>query len=43
MFAGGYVGPVVIRHLPVKLLRNLITIAAFCLSGYLFYTAYFGK
>ncbi|WP_203650901.1 sulfite exporter TauE/SafE family protein [Secundilactobacillus yichangensis] len=43
MFIGGYAGPVVIRHVPVKLLRNLITIAAFCLSGYLFYTAYFGK
>lgn len=43
MFIGGYAGPIVIRHVPVKLLRNIITIAAFCLSGYLFYTAYFGK
>ncbi|MCH5461848.1 sulfite exporter TauE/SafE family protein [Lactobacillus sp. LC28-10] len=43
MFIGGYVGPVVIRHVPVKLLRGLITIAAFGLSGYLFYTAYFVK
>ncbi|MFC6253693.1 sulfite exporter TauE/SafE family protein [Secundilactobacillus hailunensis] len=40
MFIGGYIGPVVVRHVPVKLLRNVITIAAFCLSGYLFYTAY---
>lgn len=43
MFVGGYVGPVAIRHVPVKLLRILITLAAFGLSGYLFYTTYFDK
>lgn len=41
MFAGGYLGPIVVRHVPVKLMRTLITIAAFGLAAYLFYTTYF--
>lgn len=41
MFVGGYIGPVVIRHVPIKPLRTIIAFAAFGLAGYLFYTAYF--
>ncbi|AMV69441.1 membrane protein, putative [Pediococcus damnosus] len=41
MFIGGYTGPVVVRHVPVKPLRTIIAFAAFGLAGYLFYTAYF--
>lgn len=40
MFIGGYVGPVVVRHVPVRPLRIIIAFAAFGLAGYLFYTAY---
>lgn len=41
MFIGGYVGPVVIRHVPVRPLRIVIAFAAFGLAGYLFYTAFY--
>ncbi|WP_412989412.1 sulfite exporter TauE/SafE family protein [Pediococcus siamensis] len=41
MFIGGYLGPVMIRHVPIKPLRVVISFAAFGLAGYLFYTAYF--
>ncbi len=41
MFVGGYLGPVLVRHVPVKPLRIIISFAAFGLAGYLFYTAYF--
>ncbi|GEN94533.1 sulfite exporter TauE/SafE family protein [Pediococcus ethanolidurans] len=41
MFVGGYMGPVVIRHVPVKPLRIIISFAAFGLAAYLFYTAYY--
>lgn len=40
MFAGGYLGPVVIRHVPLRPLRILIAFSAFGLAGYLFYTAH---
>lgn len=38
---GGYCGPVVVRHAPVKLLRTLIAFGAFGLAAYLFVKAYF--
>lgn len=41
MFIGGYLGPVVIRHVPVKPLRIAISFSAFGLAAYLFYTAYY--
>lgn len=41
MFIGGYMGPIAIRHVPVKLTRTVISIAAMLLGLYLFYTAYF--
>lgn len=41
MFLGGYLGPVLIRHVPVRPLRIIVAFAAFGLAGYLFYTAYF--
>ncbi|WP_186758248.1 sulfite exporter TauE/SafE family protein [Loigolactobacillus coryniformis] len=40
MFIGGYIGPVVIRHVPVRPLRVIIAFSAFGLAGFLFYTAY---
>ena len=36
MFIGGYLGPVVIRHVPVKPLRIAISFSAFGLAAYLF-------
>ncbi|MFC6171204.1 sulfite exporter TauE/SafE family protein [Loigolactobacillus jiayinensis] len=41
MFIGGYLGPMVIRHVPARPLRVVIAFAAFILAAYLFYTAYF--
>ncbi|MFD0897759.1 sulfite exporter TauE/SafE family protein [Loigolactobacillus binensis] len=41
MFVGGFLGPIVVRHVPVRPLRILICFAAFGLAGYLFYTAYY--
>ena len=38
---GGYCGPIVVRHVPVKLLRILIAFAAFGLAIDLFVQAYF--
>jgi uncharacterized membrane protein YfcA len=38
---GGYCGPIVVRHVPVKLMRTLIAFAAFGLAAYLFIQAYF--
>ncbi|MCI1893397.1 MAG: sulfite exporter TauE/SafE family protein [Lactobacillus sp.] len=40
MFAGGLLGPVVVRHVSNHLIRLLIGIGAFALAGYFFYTAY---
>lgn len=37
---GGYVGPVIARHLPKKALRWLIIIGAFILAGYMFIQAF---
>lgn len=41
LFIGGYVGPIVVRHVPVRPMRRIITGLAFVLAAYLFYTAYF--
>lgn len=41
MFVGGYIGPIVVRHVPVKLMRILISIAAILLAVYLFWKTYF--
>ncbi len=41
MFIGGYMGPIAVRHVPVKLTRTVISIAAMLLGLYLFYSAYF--
>lgn len=41
MFAGGYVGPIVVRHVSVKWLRRVITVAAYGLAVYLFWSTYF--
>lgn len=41
MFIGGYVGPIVARHMPIRLLRRLISLAAFGLAFYLFWDTYF--
>lgn len=40
MLAGGYLGPIVVRHVPQRLMRILIGFAAFGLAAYFFYTAY---
>ena len=37
---GGYVGPVIARHLPRQVLRWVIIIGGFVLAFYMFYTAY---
>ncbi|MTV81458.1 sulfite exporter TauE/SafE family protein [Secundilactobacillus folii] len=41
MFTGGYIGPIIVRHVPTRPLSICIGLAAFGLAGYLFYTAYF--
>ncbi|WP_281164525.1 sulfite exporter TauE/SafE family protein [Liquorilactobacillus sicerae] len=41
LLIGGYVGPVIVRHANIHLLRILIALAAFGLAAYLFITAYF--
>ncbi|GAF38881.1 integral membrane protein [Agrilactobacillus composti DSM 18527 = JCM 14202] len=41
LFIGGYLGPIIVRHVNVALLRLLIALAAFGLASYLFVTAYF--
>ncbi|MTV81825.1 sulfite exporter TauE/SafE family protein [Secundilactobacillus folii] len=41
MFIGGYLGPVVVRHVPVQPIRTLIAFAAFGLAGFLFWQSYF--
>lgn len=37
---GGYCGPIIVRHAPVKTLRILIAFGAFILAGYLFFAAF---
>ncbi len=39
-FIGGYLGPIVVRHISVTILRKLIAVGAFVLAGYFFYTTY---
>ncbi|MFT8727388.1 MAG: sulfite exporter TauE/SafE family protein [Liquorilactobacillus ghanensis] len=41
LLIGGYLGPIIVRHANIHLLRALIAIAAFGLASYLFITAYF--
>ncbi|KRM07088.1 integral membrane protein [Liquorilactobacillus ghanensis DSM 18630] len=41
LLIGGYLGPIIVRHVNIHLLRALIALAAFGLAGYLFVTAYF--
>ncbi|KRL34696.1 sulfite exporter TauE/SafE family protein [Liquorilactobacillus uvarum] len=41
LLIGGYLGPIIVRHVNIHLLRALISLAAFGLSIYLFITAYF--
>ncbi|WP_343031853.1 sulfite exporter TauE/SafE family protein [Secundilactobacillus folii] len=41
LFIGGYIGPIIVRHVNIKLLRALIAIAAVGLAIDLFVTAYF--
>jgi uncharacterized membrane protein YfcA len=41
LLIGGYLGPVIVRHVNVHLLRVLIALAAFGLAIYLFVTTYF--
>ncbi|KRN33124.1 sulfite exporter TauE/SafE family protein [Liquorilactobacillus mali] len=40
LLAGGYVGPIIVRHVNIHLLRILIAFAAFGLAIYLLVTAY---
>lgn len=40
MFIGGYIGPIILRHVPEKPVRIFIATLAFIQSGYFFYTAY---
>ncbi|WP_179394824.1 sulfite exporter TauE/SafE family protein [Lacticaseibacillus absianus] len=40
MFVGGFLGPIVVRHVSAQLLRLSVAIAALGLAGYLFYGAY---
>ncbi|WP_282802406.1 sulfite exporter TauE/SafE family protein [Secundilactobacillus kimchicus] len=41
LFIGGYLGPVIVRHVNIKLLRSLIALAAIVLAVNLFVKAYF--
>ncbi|KRM87262.1 integral membrane protein [Lacticaseibacillus thailandensis DSM 22698 = JCM 13996] len=41
LFIGGYAGPIVVRHVSVKLLQRVIAFGAFGLAAYFFYDAYF--
>lgn len=40
MFIGGYIGPIILRHVPEKPVRIFIATLAFIQAGYFFYTAY---
>lgn len=40
LFIGGYAGPIVVRHVPVRLLQRVIAFGAFGLAAYFFYDAY---
>lgn len=41
MFIGGYPGPKIMRHIPVKVIRIVISILALIQASYYAYTAYF--
>lgn len=40
MFIGGYLGPIIVRHLPVRLIRIIIAILALTQAAIYFYQAY---
>lgn len=40
LFIGGFIGPIVVRHVNIHLLRNIISLLAIMLAVYLFVTAY---
>ncbi|MCD2255359.1 sulfite exporter TauE/SafE family protein [Agrilactobacillus fermenti] len=40
LLVGGYTGPIIVRHVNVRLLRTLIALTAFGLAAYLGYKAY---
>lgn len=40
LFIGGYIGPIIVRHVPMRPLRILIALAAFGLAAQLFWQAY---
>ncbi|WP_413628008.1 sulfite exporter TauE/SafE family protein [Fructilactobacillus vespulae] len=40
LLIGGYSGPIIVRHINVKVLRTIIAIASFALAGQLFFKAY---
>ncbi|KRM87106.1 hypothetical protein FD19_GL001258 [Lacticaseibacillus thailandensis DSM 22698 = JCM 13996] len=41
LFIGGYVGPMLVRHIPALIMRRVIIGLAFVLAGYLFVQEYF--
>lgn len=40
MFIGGYVGPILLRYIPAKVMRRIIAALAFIQAGYYFWQAY---
>jgi uncharacterized membrane protein YfcA len=40
MFIGGYVGPILLRYIPAKVMRRIIAVLAFIQAGYYFWQAY---
>jgi uncharacterized membrane protein YfcA len=40
MFIGGYVGPILLRFIPAKIMRRIIAVLAFIQAGYYFWQAY---
>lgn len=40
MFIGGYIGPIILRHVSAKIIRIFIACLAFFQAGYFFYKAY---
>jgi uncharacterized membrane protein YfcA len=40
MFLGGLVGPILLRHIPAKVMRRVIAVLAFIQAGYFFWQAY---
>ena len=40
LLIGSYIGPIIVRHVPEKILKIVVAIAAILMSGYLFWKAY---